>query len=464
MMEDWLSRCLNKAEKSGDVESMYILGCCYLRGNGGVGVDSAAAVRWFQRASEKRHVLALYRLGVCYETGNGVVEDPNLWESNALRFFRQAAEKGHPRSVEKINGYWRDWYEMSQNEKAYAESVHRQPPVKPRERILEAVVQKYFCSTELTGQAQEQPKKQQPIRERSSLPSMTRNDGHSADEGLIEPTTAPYAPIYGHTRVGPDGFCVDDCYSHDLLSYQGENPSSLFSSVASQFRHDLELAKVGQSSTAMNNVGVSYLNGAPPAQNFGQAIHWFQRSAKMGDPMGMTHLAFCYRTGSGVPRSTDNAKVWLYKALNADGTLGYALSSLADILCTSNRLEDLLEAKELVLRVPDWERFSFTAARWLLPFIEDHIVTLKMKTAKWDIGMLIGDLDAAANIRPVALIGRGYFGDVFLCWHISRGWVAVKHIRVSLIYDQSTAVRNILRLSSPSSSTAARRGKISWVC
>jgi hypothetical protein len=85
--EDFLST--EKAARTGDAGSQFILGSMYAQGRG-VQQDYSEAVRWFRKAAEQGLADAQTTLGADYAAGTGVAQD----YSEALRWFRKAAAQG----------------------------------------------------------------------------------------------------------------------------------------------------------------------------------------------------------------------------------------------------------------------------------------------------------------------------------------------------------------------------------
>lgn len=84
-----LKRWLPLAEQ-GDAEAQYYVARIYANGMGGVPVDYARAVTWYQRAAQQQYASALQELGYMYEQGLGVERDT----LQALNLQRQAAGLG----------------------------------------------------------------------------------------------------------------------------------------------------------------------------------------------------------------------------------------------------------------------------------------------------------------------------------------------------------------------------------
>ena len=74
------------------------------------------AVRYFRLAAEQGHAGAQYNLGVCYTKGYGVTQNNN----EAVRYYRLAAEQGHAGAQYNLGLCYFNGYGVTQN---YIEAV-----------------------------------------------------------------------------------------------------------------------------------------------------------------------------------------------------------------------------------------------------------------------------------------------------------------------------------------------------
>jgi len=87
----------------GDAESQYILGKCYLDGNG-VDSDPKIAVVWFKLAAEQGHQLAQMALADCYTNGWGVNVDETqakYWRHKAMKDIEEDDDDDGEKDDEK---------------------------------------------------------------------------------------------------------------------------------------------------------------------------------------------------------------------------------------------------------------------------------------------------------------------------------------------------------------------------
>ena len=78
---------------------------------------------------------------------------------------------------------------------------------------------------------------------------------------------------------------------------------------------------------AQYNLAVMYVNGKGIAQNYTQALYWYNKAAAQGDASAQYNLAQMYRMGQGVPPNNAKTLYWYQKAAeqghaNAQSNLG----------------------------------------------------------------------------------------------------------------------------------------------
>lgn len=92
---------LKKRAQNGDVDSMFRLGICYIRGEY-VGYNPDDACFWWTEAAKRGCVEAQYNLGLLYE---GKISrcyfDPNL----AGHWFNIASHNGNPDAYQRVKAY-----------------------------------------------------------------------------------------------------------------------------------------------------------------------------------------------------------------------------------------------------------------------------------------------------------------------------------------------------------------------
>lgn len=88
---------LRQAALRGDPDAAFEIGERYLNGKG-VLVDTAQAVKWFERAAAKGSPAAAFRLGMAYEKGLGTQKD----RARARTNYVLAAERGHLKAMHNL--------------------------------------------------------------------------------------------------------------------------------------------------------------------------------------------------------------------------------------------------------------------------------------------------------------------------------------------------------------------------
>lgn len=92
---------LKQRAHNGDVESMFNLALCYIRGQY-VGYDPEKACFWWTEAANRGYVSAQYNLGLLYEGEvSALYCDSNL----AGHWFNIASHNGDPDAYERLQAY-----------------------------------------------------------------------------------------------------------------------------------------------------------------------------------------------------------------------------------------------------------------------------------------------------------------------------------------------------------------------
>ena len=90
---------IKEAAKRGLKEAFIILADCYHNGQG-VKTDFVKALYWYKKAADAGLAEGYFQLGVAFSRGFGV---PRLDYKKAKKFFRIAADMGHPYALEALN-------------------------------------------------------------------------------------------------------------------------------------------------------------------------------------------------------------------------------------------------------------------------------------------------------------------------------------------------------------------------
>ncbi len=93
--------------------------------------------------------------------------------------------------------------------------------------------------------------------------------------------------------------------------------------------HSAEALAESGDSRAMGRLGFMYMTGQGVAQNYGQALSWYQKAADNGNYNAMAKIAWMYENGKGVTQNYREALNWYQKAANHGDSLGmYMLGSI----------------------------------------------------------------------------------------------------------------------------------------
>lgn len=98
------------------------------------------------------------------------------------------------------------------------------------------------------------------------------------------------------------------------------NAFQIFSKLANEYHE--------YSAYAQNYLGYMYLNSQGVAQDYNQAMTWFQKAANKGNPSAQNNLGWMYLNSKGVAQDYNQAMTWLQKAANqgnpnAQNSLGW---------------------------------------------------------------------------------------------------------------------------------------------
>lgn len=81
---------IKKGASLNDDYSQFLLGFCYLNGEGGVDTNYDEAMTWLRKASENGNTMAMVSIGEIYNNGYGVKENPD----EAIRWLKKALKEG----------------------------------------------------------------------------------------------------------------------------------------------------------------------------------------------------------------------------------------------------------------------------------------------------------------------------------------------------------------------------------
>ena len=97
-----LTKGVKPNKKNQTAEDLYQTGLNYFWGRGGVELDEAKAIPWFEKAAKQGHAEAQARLGFCYSVGRGVAED----DAKAFQWYEKAAKQGHTEAQYHLGDFY----------------------------------------------------------------------------------------------------------------------------------------------------------------------------------------------------------------------------------------------------------------------------------------------------------------------------------------------------------------------
>jgi TPR repeat protein/serine/threonine protein kinase len=227
-------------------------------------------------------------------------------------------------------------------------------------------------------------------------------------------------------------------YNLGRCYYNGRGVAQDFDEAARWYRRAADAGNAA----AMFNLGINFLLGKSGRQDIIAGIQFHQQAAEAGYSDAMSNLAYFHLAGFGVEQNADKAKDLCHQALAADSSNEHAAFVLAELLGSSLNIFDFSEAIKLVEGIPD-ESGKKMYGRWISSFLTEQKIRIACHPYLHGMALPL-DFVEDASIQPVALIGQGHFGKVYLCWQQDR-WVAVKNLSVDLIQTEEVAAMNLMR-------------------
>ena len=308
--------------EDGDAESMYALG------NTLFGQNDPEAVKWYRQAAEKGHMEAQYKLAEIYRMGKAVEQDM----SEALKWYLKAAEQGQPEAMNEVC-------------KCYLDG-------NGTERDVDKAVEWYFRFAE-TG--------------RGTLHLVRRAwDDYEWIDRLAERGDAEamyqLGRVYSRMPVDEEG-TIDKAEALEWFRKAAEK--------------DHEVARF--------EIANCYREGDGVEQNPAEAFKWYRKAADQSlvyaekngyvrdfkSVDGMYRLAECYRIGDGVEPDSAEAFKWYRKAaeIGKNRPEGSGFESSFDAVNAMYRLGDCYWAGEGVegdaTEAIKWYRNAFENGREL---------------------------------------------------------------------------------------------------
>lgn len=286
---------LEKASNQGNSKAKFDLGKLYLISTGGsIRKDPTKAFNYFQEAASEGNVDAFTGLGFCYMDGNGVLKDLE----KAKHYFALATAKGDKAAMQNL-GYLLQ-QESNDNKKKLAKKSIKQ-------LILEAEHGNSDSQYELSSRY---------------MTEVSSNKEHFG-EGMywLHRCAIQNHPggIYTLKKIviqEKNELFIKEIKKGLAYEYILRQDASNYPSIAGfeELDFDLKLA-VDDDPVVQRNLGIKYRFGqGTTPQNYGKAIKWFQKAASQDDPEALYNLGAMYQAGQGVTKDLDKAIYWFQKA------------------------------------------------------------------------------------------------------------------------------------------------------
>jgi len=293
-----LQDSVEKKAMEGDADAQNRLGVQYYE-NG----DYTNALKYYRMAAEKGLALAQFNLGVMYRDGNGVKQD----YQEAINWFTKSANQNCASAQYALALF----YEMGRGidsdfQKAfkwYTKAAENNYPMAQNNlaRLYfsgEGVPQDFQKAFELFSQAAEQNIPQAY----SNIAMMYKNgygvlqDYKKAAEFYEKAANLGYA--WAQNRLGH-------------LYYQGLGVKQDYIKAVELYKKAAEQGLA----MAQYNTGTMYQNGHGVPKDYQEAIKWFHMAAKQGFSNAYLNLGNLYMNGYGVPRDYKEAAYFFKKAV-----------------------------------------------------------------------------------------------------------------------------------------------------
>ena len=243
------------------IEEYYTQGLTYLNES-----NYTEAVKFFRQAAEQGHAGAQNNLGHCYYKGYGVPQNYTI----AVEWYRKAAEQGDA---------------MAQNNLGYCYANGYGVP------------QDYNKVVEWYRKAAEQ-----------GLASAQCSLGYSYEKGYG--VTQDYSKAVEWYRKAAEQGDAMAQFNLGLCYEKGDGVTQDYSKAVEWYRKAAEQGNA----TAQYKLGYCYANGYGVPQNYTIAVEWLRKAAEQGNAEAQSCLGYCYYSGYGVPQDYNKAVEWYRKA------------------------------------------------------------------------------------------------------------------------------------------------------
>jgi len=287
-----------KATESGDKETQYSLGRCYLSLSQRV---AGAALDWLMIAANHGSPIAQRTMGECFEIGIGVPKDL----TQAILWYERASEGGDSEATMHLGVIYSKVGPKKNPERAYA----------------------CFRKAAETGNSEAQ------FRTGSCLlyGNGVQENPREAFNWFLKSSASKNSKAQ---------FALGECYQYGNGTEQDQEKSFYWYRMAAD-QGDCE---------ALFNIGVRYDYGIGTIEDRVKAFECYKQASERGHVESQYHLGFAYANGRGVVKNNIMAYVWLdVAAQEGFRTASEYLARVAELMSP----DDIAEAKKLVLPLKD---------------------------------------------------------------------------------------------------------------
>ena len=266
------------------------------------------AVKFFRQAAEQGHASAQNKLGYCYRKGYGVPKD----DSKAVEWYRKAAEQGNAYAQYNLgfcyyngNGVTKDYTKAVEWYRKAAEQGH-------------ASAQNYLglCYEDGYGVTKDYSKAVEWYRKAAEQGNAVAqsNLGVCYRKGYGVPQDYNKA-VEWYRKAAEQGYAsaqhnLGYCYEKGYGVPQDYNKAVEWYRKAAEQGH----------ARAQNNLGLCYEKGYGVTQDYSKAVEWYRKAAEQGHAIAQCNLGYCYENGYGVTKDYNKAVEWYRKAARQGNT------------------------------------------------------------------------------------------------------------------------------------------------
>ena len=275
--------------------------------------DFAEAVKYYRQAAEKGHASAQLDLGYCYDTGKGVQQN----YAEASKWYRKSAEQGHRIAQSNLSYNYANGLGVT---KDYAEAVKWAK--KSADQGYHAAENRlgnyYYNGQGVAKDYVEAVKWYRKSADKGNEYSMYNLAncyyyGNGVSKDLSQ---AKYwyqkAADKGHAAAKKK--CEELVEQDDAsLLYKKGNEYYNKSDFAEAVKYYRQAAEKGHASAQLD-LGYCYDTGKGVQQNYAEASKWYRKSAEQGHRIAQSNLSYNYANGLGVTKDYAEAVKWAKKS------------------------------------------------------------------------------------------------------------------------------------------------------